>query len=137
MLTKIKVNKEDIKELESIFKNDDKQEVSVHLVDGIISTRVYIDSYEESNLYFYISNDEIVVQNISVTNKRNGIGTKLIKECAKIGENKGAKKIRIQSVLTDEMVSLCKKLNIKQDKNIVWSEDKGDYITTINNILNR
>lgn len=136
MLTKIEINNEDIKELESIFKNEDKQDVTVHFANRMVSARVYIDSYEESNLYFYISNNEVVVQNISVTNKRSGIGTKLIKECAKIGKNKGVDNIRIQSVLTDEMVSLCKKLNIKQDKNLIWSGDKGDYITTIDNILN-
>lgn len=137
MFNKININKEDIKGLEHIFKYDDKQEISVHLAQGIVSTKVYIDSYEESNLYFYIYNNEVVVQNISVTNRRSGIGTKLIKECAKIGKNKGVEKIRIQSVLTDEMVSLCKKLNIAQDTNLILSEDKGDYISTIENILNK
>lgn len=136
MLTKIKLDKKDIMELESIFKNEDKQKVTTHIVNRMVSTRVYIDSYEESRLYFYISNNEVVIQTIFVTNKRNGIGTKLIKECAKIGKNKGVEKIRIQSALTDEMISLCKKLNIKQDKYLIWSGDKGDYVTTIDNIIN-
>lgn len=137
MFTTTAINKDDIQTLESIFTNEDKQDITVHFANNIISSRVYIDSlYEESKLYFYISNNEVVIQNICVTNQRIGIGTKLIKECAHIGAIKGANNIRIQSVLTDEMVSLCKKLNFKQDNNLLLSDDKGDYITTINNLLN-
>lgn len=137
MFTTTAINKDDIQTLEAIFTNEDKQDVTVHFANNIISSRVYIDSlYEESKLYFYISNNEVVIQNICVTNQRIGIGTKLIKECANIGTIKGANNIRIQSVLTDEMVSLCKKLNFKQDNNLLLSDDKGDYITTINNLLN-
>lgn len=137
MVNTIEINKADIQTLESIFTNEDKQDVTVHFDNSIISSRVYINSlYEESKLYFYINNKEIVVQNIYVTNQRIGIGTKLIRECAHIGKIKGVNNIRVQSVLSDEMVYLCNKLNFKQDMNRRLLDDKGDYISAINNLFN-
>ena len=44
--------------------------------------------------------------------------------------------IRVQSVLSDEMVYLCNKLNFKQDMNRRLLDDKGDYISAINNLFN-
>ena len=135
MYKAIEINNEDIGNLMKIFKDYDMQDVSARINKGMISTKVYIDSYEESSLYFYIFKDEVVIQSVSITNKRRGIGTKLIKECANIGRSKNVSKIRIQSVISNEMVSLCKKFRFKQDEYTSFFEDKGDYIGLIDDVL--
>lgn len=135
MYTKIDIKKEDVKEIFDLFKKDADDDGYIHLNKGFVSTKIYLDSYDESNLYFYLFNNEVVIQNISVKNKRQGIATKLIKLCAELGKRKGVSNLRIQSVLTYEMLSLCKKLNFQQDDNSFLNSEYGDYIISINALL--
>ena len=135
MINVVEINNEDIKTIVEIFEKEDMQNISVRINKNHVSTRVYLESENESQLYMYIFKNEIVIQNIAVTNKQQGIGSKLIIQCALLGKNKGANKIRIQSVLTDEMVSLCKKFNFKQDEYTKLLHDKGDYIASISTVL--
>lgn len=135
MYTKIDVNKEDIKEILDLFKKDAGDDNYVHFNESFVSTKIYLDSYDESNLYFYLFNNEVVIQNISIKNKRQGIATKLIKLCAELGKRKGVSSLRIQSVLTNEMLMLCKKLNFKQDTNNLLNSEYGDYTISINSLL--
>ena len=137
MINAVEINNEDIKTIVEIFEKEDLQNISARINKNYISTRVYLDSEEESHLYMYIFKNEIVIQSIFVTNQRQCIGSKLIKQCALLGRNKGANRIRIQSVLTDEMVSLCKKFNFKQDKYARLLSDKGDYTASISTVLNK
>ena len=137
MINAIEINNEDIKTIVEIFEKEDLQNISARINKNYISTRVYLDSEEESHLYMYIFKNEIVIQSIFVTNQRQSIGSKLIKQCALLGRNKGANRIRIQSVLTDEMVSLCKKFNFKQDEYARLLSDKGDYTASISTVLNK
>ena len=137
MYKKIDVTTEEIKPFLEVFKNEDNQKnMFFHFNESYVSTKVYIDSEEESNLYFYLFKDEIVIQNISVTNKRRGVGTKLIKLCCELGMNKGVKKIRIQSVISQDMIELCNKLGLKQDNNYTLMDQYGDYTGFIKVILN-
>ena len=136
MINKINISNDDVKNLIETFEKDDKQEVDVRLNNMYISSKVYIESFEEeSKLYFYMYEDEVVIQVIFVANGRRGIGTKLIKQCAELGKSKGVKKIRIQSVLTEEMANLCKKLSFKQDQRTKYVDYLGDYISFIDDVL--
>lgn len=136
MLNKIKVSNEDIKELIYVFENEDNQKMGVRINDTMISSKVYIESFEEeSKLYFYMYKDEVIIQVIFVSNGRRGIGTKLIKKCAELGKSKGVNRLRIQSVLTEEMLNLCLKLGLVKDETTGLSDYIGDYIGSIDNVL--
>jgi glutamine phosphoribosylpyrophosphate amidotransferase len=72
---------------------------------------------DHGKLEYYFDNDGAVVNSISVYLKRNGIGTKLVKEFEKLVKQNGLKIIEVPASPTKEAILFWKSLGyIPEDK---------------------
>jgi hypothetical protein len=72
------------------------------------STELFIASYYPKNL---------VIQRVSVNNRRKGVFTKVLNELKKIAKENGFERIIVESVITNEMAKCCIKNGLKAYSN--------------------
>ena len=70
---------------------------------------------DQGKLEYYFDNDGAVVNSISVYLKRNGIGTKLVKEFEKLVKQNGLKIIEVPASPTKEAILFWKSLGYKPE----------------------
>ena len=99
-------------------------------------------SCSHGKLEYYFDGDEAIVNSISVFLKRNGIGTKLVKEFERLVKQNGLKIIEVPASPTKEAILFWKSLGyipedkywankiVRSNKETAWDTPQGVVLMT-------
>lgn len=125
----ISINKRDFLKVKDILERREHCPIKF-TGETFLKSRVILKG-DITELYMISQGDDLIIRRINLKNTRKGTATLVVNELLEICKEKGFARLVVESVLTEEMVSFCKKMDFIKELGDFNIGEFGNYYKNI------